>query len=98
MCNQIIQNATIKEDAKALGVTLTKTTYRPKQKAFAAIAAGKQRPYVLWIEEQKVFCSCDDYIYNKRQKNNQTRIKKGCKHLQALAIYAVIKKRKLLLQ
>ena len=91
MCNHIIENATIREDAKALGVTLTKTTYRLKQKAFAAIAAGKKRPYVLWIEKQKVYCSCNDYIFNKRKMSNETGKIKACKHLLALATYALVK-------
>ena len=91
-CKLILFSGSIKDDAKSLDVCFTKTIYRKKQNAFAAIAEGKKRPYVLWIEENKLWCSCDDYKYNKRPlNNNETGNLYSCKHLRSLAIRAVIK-------
>ena len=90
-CEKIIDDGTIKDDARALEVCLTKTIYRKNHKTIAGIALGKKRPYVLWIGEHKLYCSCDNYCFNKRPINNETGSFKTCKHLPALAIKAMIK-------
>ena len=90
-CKAISAAGTIKDDAKSLEVCFTKTIYRKKHKTIAAIAVVKKRPYVLWIGHNKLWCSCDDYNYNRRPLNNESGNLMPCKHLRSLAIRAVIK-------